>query len=437
MRLNIYLIFLLSSVLLLSGCSLKHRLNTLMVKRADPVIDQAFLGFSIYDVSKGRFLYEQQADHVFTPASNTKLLTCFASMQHLPDSIPGFFIYQTPDTLYIRPNGDPTFLHPDFREQAFFDFLKASEKPMVLLMESRPDFLRMGSGWSWSDYQATYMPERSLMPIYGNLVRFIATDSGVSSIPGYFNAGLDDARKDTGQPVRVSRRESENIFTAVSADNSSLRRPFTQRLDPLLTGRLLQDTLGSTGRQLSIRSVQELPDYAWKPFYTQATDSVLKIMMHRSDNFFAEQLLLMCGQALTGQMSDARAIRALLQGDFSDILPRPRWVDGSGLSRYNKMSPRFLVNLLLKMKETQDWARLQEVLPHGNEGTLKDLYTDYEDRIWGKTGTLSGDVALSGYLISEKGNPYVFSFLVNHHQTSAQKVRREVERILTEIIEKH
>src|SRR5699024_1647573 len=108
-----YVFLLFAGTLLLSACSLQNRLTKSMVKQADPALDQAFLGFSIYDETKGKFLYEQQADHVFTPASNTKLLTCFAAMQHLPDSLPGFFIYESPDTLYVKPNGDPTFLHPD------------------------------------------------------------------------------------------------------------------------------------------------------------------------------------------------------------------------------------------------------------------------------------------------------------------------------------
>lgn len=159
--------------------------------------------------------------------------------------------------------------------------------------------------------------------------------------------------------------------------------------------------------------------------------------MHRSDNFFAEQMLLMVGQALTGHLSDAGAIRAIKKQDLEDLVLDPSWVDGSGLSRGNRMAPNFFINLLKKMKDTQDWTRLQNVLPQGDDGTLSGLYIGYEDHIWGKTGTLGGDIALSGYLITEKGHPYIFSFLVNHHQTSATQVRKAVEKVLTDIIREH
>ena len=68
---------------------------------------------------------------------------------------------------------------------------------------------------------------------------------------------------------------------------------------------------------------------------TVPTDSLLKIMMRRSDNFFAEQVLLMGAQQLLGKMDDAAFIDSLLKNDFAGLPQKMRWVDGSGLSRYN------------------------------------------------------------------------------------------------------
>lgn len=431
------LVYSLLAGFLLTGCSLQKQLNTAMVKHADPALDKALFGFSLYDESTGKIVYEHYGDHVFTPASNTKLLTFFASMQHLPDSIPGFFVYETSDTLYLKPNGDPTFLHPDFKNQPLFEHLKKTNKPIVLFMEENPRFQRMGQSWSWSEYQATYMPERAQMPIYGNIARFKVQNNQIKAIPGYFAADIVDKRNGSGKGTRITRQESDNVFVARSARSSSLARPFTQRVEPDITAYLLRDTLAYFGKELLISHNNTVSDQQWKPFYTQSKDSVLKIMMHRSDNFFAEQMLLMCGQALTGHLSDRGAIQAIKKEDLSDLGTAPSWVDGSGLSRGNRMSPDFFIKLLKKIKDTQDWSRLQNILPQGNDGTLSGLYKGYEDHIWGKTGTLSGDIALSGYLITEKGHHYIFSFLVNHHQSSANEARKAVEKVLTDIIREH
>ncbi len=165
------------------------------------------------------------------------------------------------------------------------------------------------------------------------------------------------------------------------------------------------------------------PGIDFKPFYTQHTDSVLQFMMLYSDNFFAEQLLLMAGRKLTGKLADRLAIDSLMKQDLADLPDHPRWVDGSGLSRNNLLSPRAFVTLLNKMKKEFGWQRLSNILVNGGEGgTLRDLYTDYPQNIFAKTGTLNGQAALSGFIITKKGRRLSFSFLVNNHQAPATAV---------------
>ena len=73
---------------------------------------------------------------------------------------------------------------------------------------------------------------------------------------------------------------------------------------------------------------------------------MLKLMMHESDNFFAEQTLLMVGNEKIGIMDDNKTIDTLLKSDFLGIPQKPKWVDGSGLSRYNLMTPQDFVWIL-------------------------------------------------------------------------------------------
>ena len=73
-------------------------------------------------------------------------------------------------------------------------------------------------------------------------------------------------------------------------------------------------------------------------------------MMNRSDNFFAEQVLLMTSQQLLGTMNDRAIIDTILKTDFANFPQKPEWVDGSGLSRFNLTTPENYITLLQKME---------------------------------------------------------------------------------------
>lgn len=159
--------------------------------------------------------------------------------------------------------------------------------------------------------------------------------------------------------------------------------------------------------------------------------------MHRSDNFFAEQTLLMASNEFLGLMSDDKIIDTILKTSLSDLPQRPKWVDGSGLSRYNLATPQSFVHLLNKTKNEFGLNRLKNILPTGGTGTLSNYYKKYAGNIFAKTGTLSNNCALSGYLITQKGKLLIFSILNNNYITGATPVRKAVEKFLVDIIEKY
>ncbi|HVT83919.1 MAG TPA: D-alanyl-D-alanine carboxypeptidase, partial [Chitinophagaceae bacterium] len=173
------------------------------------------------------------------------------------------------------------------------------------------------------------------------------------------------------------------------------------------------------------------------PIKTQSTDSLLKITMHRSDNFFAEQTLLMVSNQRLGVMSDEKIIDTLLKTDYKDLPQKPRWVDGSGLSRYDLFTPQDFVSILNKIKNDFGMDRIKIILATGNAGTLTNYYKADSNYIFAKTGTLSGVVSISGYLFTRKNKLLIFSVLVNNHNSSAVAVRRAVEKFIENIRNKY
>jgi D-alanyl-D-alanine carboxypeptidase/D-alanyl-D-alanine-endopeptidase (penicillin-binding protein 4) len=199
--------------------------------------------------------------------------------------------------------------------------------------------------------------------------------------------------------------------------------------------RLLNDTLNKKIGDWSTFHAT-IPQFK-NVIHTQPTDSLFKPMMHRSDNFFAEQTLLMASNEHLGFMNDEKIIDTILKLDLKDISQRPKWVDGSGLSRYNLFTPKSFVYLLNKMKNEFGLDRMKNILPTGGEGTLSSYFKKDAGFIYAKTGTLSNNCALSGYLITSKGKLLIFSVLANNYITGATPVRKAVEQFLQQLREKY
>lgn len=420
------------SFLILTACSVQQKISKsskqLLLK--DSSLQTAHVGISIYDPGAGKYLYNYQGDKYFVPASNIKIPTCYAAMKYLGENLRGLDYLDTDSVLFIRPTADPSFMHRDFKTQPTFEYLLLSRKKLAYVTP-RWESEVYGNGWAWNDYNSDYMAERSDMPIYGNVIEFDLQQRGdkfnlIGDI-NFFRFALNPYVEPITPNISIRRRRVDNTFDVFPSSGN-----FTRVQIPFRTfenQRLLEDTL----KKAWLSNVYPPSDINFKIIYSRPTDSLLKPMMHRSDNFFAEQGLLMVSNERLGVMNDAKIIDTLLKTDFKDLPQKPRWVDGSGLSRYNLFTPQDFVAILNKMKNEFGMERIKEILPTGGEGTISSYYRDASGQIFAKTGTLSGVVALSGYLYTKKGKLLIFSTLVNNHQASATAVRRAVEKFITEL----
>ncbi len=434
-----FLILNSSFLILLFSCSVNKQIskqaNAILLK--DTAISTGHIGISIYEPATGKYWYNYNASHYFIPASNTKLFTLYAGMKYLGDSLVGLRYKDLEDTIIIYPTADPTLLHPDFLRQPVFDLL-ASKRYFNFRSQYFTD--KLGKGWAWNDYQEQYMTQRSEFPIYGNLIRIYISNSGYKTIPKniYVNDKSIEKYSDSlGYTAFRDWKENRILLLSGSssyAKNGVLKIPIDAGIYDM--PRFLMDTLHNN---LVFGGNEDFKnnDPRLSIIHSQPTDSLFKPMMHRSDNFFAEQTLLMASNEHLGYMSDEAIIDTILKSDLKDIPQRPKWVDGSGLSRYNLFTPQSFVYVLNKMKNEFGLERLKVILPTGNEGTLKNYYVKETGFIYAKTGTLSNNCALSGFLVTKKGKLLIFSILANNYITGAAPVRRAAERFLENIREKN
>lgn len=430
-------------LLIMSACKVQKAIlvqptNNIAAQAKSIILDKpelapAHVGISLFDPNTGKYLYNYQADKYFIPASNTKIFTCYAAMKNLGDSLVAFEYIAEEDNIALRFTGDPSFLHPDFEKQPAYDFLKINA-PKITIVTPRYNANAFGNGWAWNDYDADYSPERSPMPIYGNLAYFSKKGNGITVMPKALKDSLVIFSSTENGLYNIERDKDQNSFKVVKSNRkfNGTAIPFVvkKEMDQLMIP-ILEDTLN---RVLNYASSIATDWPIWKKFHSQPTDSLLKIMMHRSDNFFAEQTLLMVGNQKIGSMDDVKIIDTLLKSDMKGMPHQPRWVDGSGLSRYNMMTPQDFIWVLNKMKREQPWERIKTIFPTGNAGTLGGLYKGYENKIFAKTGTLTSHVALSGFIVTNQGKELIFSIMVNAHQSTAGTIRKYMEQFLTTVI---
>lgn len=424
------------------GCSAPAKITKAVGKNfwEQPVFQNAHIGISVYDVEADKYIYDYQGDKYFVPASNTKIFSLYAGMKFLKDSLPGINYYETADTFFIFPTGDPSLLHPDFKKQPVIEKLQKTTKKLVLIDNNWKEE-PLGSGWSWDDYNDDYSAERSSLPVYGNLVKWTqasqkntqlelqdSVQTFIYSDPEV-NWKVKFIEDPTNTTFFVKRKKEENYFE-VSQGKELLK----EQSVPFITNGVLSaiELLKDTVHQ----KIERQPHTAHLKsgtIFSQPSDSLFRLMMYRSDNFFAEQTLLMVSNEKLGFMNDAAIIDSLLRSDLKDLPQKPVWADGSGLSRYNLFTPQDFVWLLHKMKNEFGWERLKKIFPGAAQGTLKNYFVRDSGFVFAKTGSLSGESALSGFLITQKNKLMIFSVLVNNQPGGATPVRRAVESFLSDI----
>ncbi len=435
--------------LLLSSCSIQQKLSSsaddFLLK--EPSMSESHIGIAVYDPITNKNIFSHQSDKLFVPASNTKIVTCYAAMKYLPSRLPAAYLSDLDTAVLITPTGDPSFLHPDFNTHPFFEKLKSISKPLYVRVDNWHSDALAG-GWSWEDYSEDYMTERSAFPVYGNQIHWYQEKSRKEN-PDYPGDTVDVflySNPEVNWPVNfssekksrfeVKRDQYQNAFTLFEGTTASGSTSIPYITKGIQTGiDLLKDSLGKEIQIANESMLSKIAELKFDTLYSQPTDSLLKIMMHRSDNFYADQCIEMVSQQLLNKMDESAMINQLLTKDLADFPQKPRWVDGSGLSRYNLFSPDDMIFILNKMKAEQPWERIKTIFPSAGKGTLSRFQSNNEEFIYAKTGSMGGVINLSGFLYTEKKKWLIFSVMVNNTQTPFSTIRKQVNGFLQRMAE--
>lgn len=418
----------------LTSCSSVSKRGLFKTLREQEKAFQHHVGFVLYDVEKEKTI-SYKGDHYFTPGSNTKIITLFSSLNLLGDSLRALRYQYSGDSLIFWGTADPSFLFTKTHSNNIaLSFLKEAAKTKKLYYSaSNFNTTSLGKGWAWDDYGDYYYAERSPLPLYGNCVHFFVDNTGYEIMPKKFSVTQQQDQSNKHKVVREPNGADDRytVYSSRSIQSAMFEIPFKTSAEK--TARLLSDTLHEKVTVINrpIRGNTQI-------LKSVPVDSAYKVMMKESDNFIAEHLLLQCADVLSDTLQPEIAIKYTQKNLLKDLPDRLVWVDGSGLSRYNLFTPGSVVEVWKKIYGMVPRERLFPLLATGGEeGTLKNYFINKPPYIFGKTGTLSNNHALSGYLVTKKGKIYIFAYMNSNYVKPTKEIRLAMESLLKTIYENH
>lgn len=162
---------------------------------------------------------------------------------------------------------------------------------------------------------------------------------------------------------------------------------------------------------------------------------IIKVINHDSVNSYTEHLLkrLSLAMGCPGNTACGTQVLKKFWKDRGIDVTGMLLYDGSGLSRYNAVTPKQLVEVLCYMKKNTCSQVFYESLPiAGKTGNLAGLFQQplLKGKLKAKSAALNGVRGFSGYYTNQTGDQIAFALLVNHYDGSLAAAEKAIERIL-------
>jgi len=429
----------------------------------------AQVGALVVRAADGSEVFSHNADQLLIPASNAKILTAVAALQlfgpshHfttqiLADAAPASD--GSVQTLAVRGGGDPSL---------------TSEQLWRLAADLHRRGLRRVRGDLLLD--DTYFDEQYYHPLWGGVssrafhagVSAFAANYGAFTVevtataPGapprvqvdppvpYFrvvNRAATRRRGSKGKAIAVERRAAGDgddlVVTGTIQQGAPPLSIYRSASHPLLyAGAVLRVQLAAAGIEVggALRRARTPDDFVeLLAFAGQPLSEIARLYMKFSNNNIAESLLKDIGAHRFGPPGTwekgASAARSILTdlgvdpGGFS-------LVDGSGLSRSDRVTPRTLVRALQVGRASfRIGPELVASLPIASrDGTLRRRAAAAADSVRAKTGLLNGATALSGFAETSAGDELVFSIIANDYKAGDSEAMHALDEFLAALVE--
>lgn len=422
--------------------------------------DNGKLGVIVKSLTSGETIYEHNAQNLFIPASNEKIITSVAALSLLKrdyrfktefysgGEVSKGVLY---GGLYVKGYGDPMLGGPDIGFIVYqLKIMGITEiKDGIIVDDSYFSRIRRATGWkeSWAD--DFYSPPISAITFNYNTIEINVSSSvsgrkpSISIQPEGSNIAIvNNAVAGTKQGVLTTNWTNDQTIVVGGRirPKSTVTLKIPVQNPTLLTGNILKNALQKAGIKVTGSAVAGMvPNWA-KLFYTHYSEPLYSIIteyLKNSVNIIGENLIKTLGAEFNGIPGSWENGSQVISKFLNSIGIKDgfRVVDGSGLSLLNRVSPRTLTDVLSYAYTNKIIASdFIDSLPiAGVDGTLRKRFkqSDVQGRVVAKTGYLNNVRALSGYVFTKRGDVLVFSILDNG---LGWKTKEFQSSLLTELV---
>lgn len=409
------------------------------------------LGIVVRAADTGETVFRYNSEKSFIPASNNKILSSVAALSllgkdfrfrtefYLGGGIHGNVAH---GGLYVKGFGDPTI---DLEK---LELIAKRIKNLgvnridggILLDGSYFDETYYGEGWDPEWVGEAFCPPVAAISFNYNSAK-IKVSASRAGMPAYVSAEPKEFPFAIKSRVLTSRRRS-GVMAEFGSRNqirlsgyvSSRRKRETLEMsvpDPFFYfGEMLRATLEKKGVRVDGRVRRaRVPKWAGAVFthYSEPLGVVIREYNKESVNIIGESLVKVLGARFMKEPGSWKTgtyvIRDYLAG--VGVSGDVSVVDGSGLSRMNRVSPGDLAEVLLRAYKNPEISKefLESLPVAGVDGTLEKRFYELKGRVYAKTGYLEGARSLSGYVFARDGRTYVFSIISNGMGARVKKLQ--------------
>ena len=441
--------------------------NAIDRRLASPALRGAHLAFYAIDTTRGTLLYARAPDEAFVPASTLKLITGSAALDRLG---PDFRFYTSVlataiegDTvrgdLIVRAGGDPLLRASDLDAAAAAVAARGIRAISggIVFDVSAFDDVPYPPGWMIEDIPYDFSAISSALMLEENTVTLHVVAGTAVGVPASIgltpptNAVTIEDDVTTGPAGSAERLDLARDGSAIRLFGSiPLGTDETLAAavpDPLAyAADVFARALAAHGVALG-RPPAGPPRLVITPpeatlVWSHPSDSLtalLRWFWFRSDNLVGETLLKAIGLAAHGPPGTSRdgiaSETAYLRRAGVDPATLAI-VDGSGLSRYDAVTPRAYVQVLQAAWNGPNRSIILDALPvAGVRGSLRTAYTGVAGRLYAKSGSMTHVWNLAGFIMTRRHGPVTFAFMCDDFVGSIDALRAVQEDVFEQIVE--
>lgn len=412
-------------------------------------IDTTRTAVWIYDLRWGRDVVSANIDRSLVPASVMKSVTS-ASLLNLasaserfatPVSAVGRIVCDSvlEGNIVVRVMGDPTIESQYFDStRGFADSIVAGVRRLGIraingsVVIDSSDFPDATTPPGWADEDIPWPYGARLQGANFRDNRFRLRLPSKETVP--FVPDLKFTFKPTkGRAAKVDRKDGSEIFTVTGNTRRGVSDMFAMPYPWKVMRHEVIQALVDAGIAVNGADISAVGDEM--PVYTHLSPEfgeILRSLMFRSDNLMAEGMLRVIAPG--GTRADAIAEEQAVWTMAGISAHGVNIVDGSGLSRDNRLTARFLGEVNRYMLGEEFGADFTGLFPRaGYDGTLRSFLVDtpLEGRVAMKTGSMKGVQSYSGYLFDDEGRPsHVLVFIANGFRCSRAALKKSIQGLL-------